>query len=618
MIDQLKMAHFYESILTGLEEKKIPILQEGLDQLLESQKVLPDADFNHARIMVSSWVDFMNALLTHSSGELTLLNLNNHISFIKRVPGRERDYHVRYFRKICDSLFYFLLRDGIILNSSLEIDDEFKFYEFDLHVLKKENKIEELLLSILRKDFNEINETTEYHLRELIKNLKANDDEEMIFHASQLKAIQETILTILQMDRTGQQLSIERKLKKEFELINSCFYLLKKLSEGRRNQSFNGDLSELKVSYDYPFIEILKYLSKWYQTDEVRQINEAIATLNVIKGQKPFRPDDQKFTQNLELLLIISKNFRAYPDATALNVLFQPLTLFKAPPGSPINLLVWDFYNRVQAYREELMQNIEQCLNFFYDLLINQGITLIYKRKIFICIAQICQSWIKKDFVSGELAKKIVTDLIHIKARLKEQTPKKMGKFKEISYQLTPYHQLVELEKGMGTHLLFGLEDFSDWMEGKILRESLANSSIKKEARFQIIENLFKIAIEITEFSKSEDNRSELEAIQKEMIKTFGTKIIEENFPLLPELMQIFYGALIIHAINLAYEVEKLNKEERQQLLNKLERMQTMQYKAITFPLLSYSDSQIFNEEYEKRFSSLISLFHLYIPVTSL
>jgi len=618
MIDELKMSHFYESILIGLEEKKIPVLEEGLSQLLESQKVLPDADFNHARIMVSSWVDFMNALLKHFSGELTLLNLNNHIGFIKRIPVRKRDYHIRYFRKICESLFKFILREEIILTSSLEIDEEFKSYEFDLHVLKNENNIEELLLSILRKDFNEINETTEYHLRELIKNLKTKNENDMILHATQMKAIQETILTILQMDRASQQLSVERKLKKEFELINSCLFLVKKLSEGRTNQSLNGNLVELKVSYDYPFIEILKFLSKWYQSEEVRLINEAIATLNVIKSQKPFRPDDQKFTQNLELLLMLSKDFRAYPDETSLYVVSELLAFIKTPFKSPTNLIIWDFFNLAKAYYEELEQKIDQCLNYFYDLLTNPGLTLIYKRKIFFYLAQICQAWIKKDFVSAEQAKRIVTDLMHIKTRLKEQTPKKMGKFKEISVNLTPYQKLVELEKGMGTHLLFGLEDFSDWFEGKEIRESLANSPIKKEPRVQIIENLYKIAIEITEYSDSEENRSELEAIQKEMIKTFGTKIIEENFRLLPELMQFFYGALIIHTINLAYEVEKLNKEERQLLLDKLEHMQNSQFRGITFPLLKFSDSQIFSEEYEKRFSTLISLFHMYIPITNL
>jgi len=318
MIDELKMSHFYESLISALEERKVPVLEEGLTQLLESQSILPEADFNHARIMVSSWVDFMNALIKHHTGDFILINLNNHIGFIKRLPPRQRDYHVRYFRKICESLFNFLVKEKIVLTNSLEIEEDYISFEFDLHILRRENNIDELLLSLLRKDYPEINETTEYHLRGLIENLKLKNEEKMILHATQLKAIQETILTILQMDRAQQNLSIERKLKKEFELINKCFFLIKKLTEGRTYQSFNGNFAELKVSYDYPFIEILKCLSKWYQNREVQQYNNAVNTLNVIKAKNPYRPEDREFTRNLELLLILSREFQAFPDVAAL------------------------------------------------------------------------------------------------------------------------------------------------------------------------------------------------------------------------------------------------------------------------------------------------------------
>jgi len=92
----------------------------------------------------------------------------------------------------------------------------------------------------------------------------------------------------------------------------------------------------------------------------------------------------------------------------------------------------------------------------------------------------------------------------------------------------------------MGTHLLFGLEDFSEWTEGKEIRESLLTSPMKNDPRFQIIENLYKIAIEITEISESEDAAYELQEIQKEMIRTFGSKIIEENLP-------TFYEAVLMN-----------------------------------------------------------------------
>jgi hypothetical protein len=208
----------------------------------------------------------------------------------------------------------------------------------------------------------------------------------------------------------------------------------------------------------------------------------------------------------------------------------------------------------------------------------------------------------------------VVSDLSYIKERLQQQSLKKLGKFREISYNLTDFQQLAELEKGMGTHLLFGLEDFSEWMEGKAIRERLLNSQIKTQPRFQIIENLYKIAIEITENSVSEDAAYELHEIQKEMIRTFGSKIIEENLPRLPDLLQVFYCSLITHTINLAYDVGKLNEEERYALMEKLEKKS----KSIKSPLLRYTNSRIFSEEYEKEFSSLISIFNLYIPINHL
>jgi hypothetical protein len=163
----------------------------------------------------------------------------------------------------------------------------------------------------------------------------------------------------------------------------------------------------------------------------------------------------------------------------------------------------------------------------------------------------------------------------------------------------------------MGTHLLFGLEDFLEWMEGKELRESLLTSPIKNKPRFQIIENLYKIAIEITESSESEDAAYELQEIQKEMIRTFGSKIIEENLPKIPDLLQVFYCSLITHTINLAYDAGKLSEEERYELVGKLENKS----KSVSSPLLRYTNSRIFSEEYEKEFSSLISFFNLYIPI---
>jgi hypothetical protein len=38
-------------------------------------------------------------------------------------------------------------------------------------------------------------------------------------------------------------------------------------------------------------------------------------------------------------------------------------------------------------------------------------------------------------------------------------------------------------------------------------------------------------------------------------------------------------------------------------------------YKQLNFPLIQYSDSQVFTESYEKELSSIISILHLYVPM---
>ena len=618
MTDDPKFEHFYDSILTSLEERNVPSLDEYLIQLDEGHTLMPDSELTDARIMVTSWIDFFNNLFKNNSADSLLGNLNNHLNFVKHLPSQQQNYHLKQFRIISEKLFNFLLREEFILNTSLEIEEDFKSFEFDLYALKKAENIEEVLLSMLSKDFSEINETTESHVRSLIENLKKENEEKIIFHAIQLKAIQETILTVLQMDREKQHVTVERKLKKEFELINACFSFLRKLLEVKISQSFNGNLAEFKTSYDYPFIDILKTMSKWYQNHEPILLKEAFDIINFIKAKNPFRQDDRKFTENLELLLVLSTEFLEFTNSNLISVFLSLLGSLKSTPQSPFNQAIWSFFGEVQTYFNELENKVSQCLEFFYDQLIPPGITLIYKRKIFYYIAQICQVWIKNDFLSPKKSRIIASDLMYIKSRLQEQSLKKMGNFREISFKLSDHQQLAEFEKGMGTHLLFGLEDFSDWMDGKKIRENLLNSSLRNEPRFQIIENLYKIAIEITENSKTEDAAYELNEIQKEMIRTFGSKIIEENFPKLPNLLQLFYCSLIIHTINLAYDEGKLGEEDRHQLLQKLEKNLENKSSLVKSPLFKYTNSRIFSEEYEKEFSSLISIFHLYVPIVNL
>jgi hypothetical protein len=187
-----------------------------------------------------------------------------------------------------------------------------------------------------------------------------------------------------------------------------------------------------------------------------------------------------------------------------------------------------------------------------------------------------------------------------------------MGKFKPIEYQLDQNQLLDEYERGLSGQLLFALEDFDAWSEGKRFRRQLLQSSLRNHPRFQFADLLYRISQEII---NDNDPADELTKMQTEMIHDYLTEIIEEKFKLLPELLQIFYGAFLIQTVNLAVEAGKIDENTRTSFFEKLSEYERNQYKQILIPLMNYSGSRIFSEDYEKEVSSLISLFNLTIPL---
>jgi hypothetical protein len=245
-------------------------------------------------------------------------------------------------------------------------------------------------------------------------------------------------------------------------------------------------------------------------------------------------------------------------------------------------------------------------------------ITLLYKRKLFIYLVLIVKSWINKGFVSGDRARRLSTDLIQIKSGLTKQNLKKMGKFKSIEFELEPEQTFNEFERGLSTQLLYALEDFNEWHEGKLMRKKLLQSKIRNEPRFQITELLYKIAQKINNGTDKESKLKDVDDIHDEMIKNYFTEIIEIQFKLIPEISQIFYGAFTVHMVNIAFEASKITAEDRSVLINKLSDYEKHQYKQLIIPLLNFTDSRIFSEDYEKEFSSIISVFHLAVPIFNL
>jgi hypothetical protein len=265
-----------------------------------------------------------------------------------------------------------------------------------------------------------------------------------------------------------------------------------------------------------------------------------------------------------------------------------------------------------------MLKYLDLCLNFFLDQLVKPTITLLYKRQLFIYLVLIVKSWINAGFIYGDRARRISVDLVQIKNRLKKQNLKKMGKFKPIEFNLQPQQIFSEFERGLSTQFLYALEDFNDWTEGKQQRKRLLQSGLRNDPRFQVTELLYKIAQQVCKEPTEEEALADIEKMQQDMIQSYLEEILDQQFKLLPELTQIFYGTFTVHILNLAFEAGKISDEERSEFLKQLSEFEEQQYKQLYFPLLNYSESRIFSEDYEKEFSSLVNIFHLSVPVYNL
>ena len=617
MNSEAEFKSFYEAILNSCEVQKIPSLDENFIQIDSSQEKDSSGIMSYARIMVSSWLEFLNNLFSNSSAENLLSNLNNHLSFIKRLDPKDQRFHMHYFRLICAKLFHHLIHHKVVINTHFEIEDDYKVFEFDLFLIKNQTNLSDLVFYTLSKDFSEINEITEKHIKETLLSVKNKDKFQFNQNFNQLRAIQETILTILQLDRKEQKSLVVRKLQKEFDLINHFCFILQKISENSNYNILSESKLEYRSSYDYPFLDVLKNLGKWYLNAEAKYLQNAKEIVAFIRSKKPFRKEDVEFFSRIEDLVSITDDYR-YVSQSEPEKFLDPFWGFLNDPGISwiLKSAVIDFLLHVSHLRSTFETNLQQTLDFFLRLLDDQNITLIYRRQIFVNIALMVKAWIKTALIPPSEAKKVVTELVRIDNNLKKQPLKKMGNFLKISYEMKPELLLSEYEKGLSIQLLYALEDFSDWVEGRGLRKLLAKSMLNKNPRYLISDNLYKIAAEISEHKKSQEEISEDIKTKSALIKGFCKRIMDDYFKLLPELFQLIYSSFIIHIIHLASETEQILPEDRDWLLEKFSEMKISQYQQMNFPLLQFSNSKIFSESYEKELTSIISILHLYIPLT--
>lgn len=607
---------FYDALEESIQQQKIFFDADLLLKKMRESDLYDKETLGYVQIMVSSWEEFFQNLFTSSSTESVIVHLNNHLSFLRRLDKSQLYLHQSYLKKVCEILFKYILEKKLLVSSHLELDEEHRAYEFNLFLFDPTLNLTELVFYILSRDNQEINSTTEAHIRKLLISFNQQDIEEFRHHVNQLKAIQETIHTILQLDRQGKPNSTIRQLKKEFDIINEFYWLLRQIIEQKSFNNFNLDDLEFRTSYDYPFLDALKNLSRWYLLGDKKYLENTQEIIAYIEAKNPFREEDIRFFERTKLLYALTLEYD-YIKSTEFDFPFEFFLNFLKMSSNNwlLKFYILEFIKNLSEYPKKFNELLDHCAEFLLRICISSTTTLIYRKKIFNSFTPIIQQITKAKLIDTQRVGKYLFILKKISSKLQKQSLKRMGNFKSLSYRLSNNFHLIEMEKGFSTQLLFGLDDFSEWVEGKNLRNLLINSDLKENVRFQLIDNLFKIANEISEYEENDEKGEEIEHINSELIMSFFLKVICEYYPMLPELHLLVYSTIIIHIINLAYDAGKISGEDRHDLIEKLKESTPKKSILKKSHLISYSLDELFSESYEKDISSVINLFHLYLPI---
>lgn len=610
---------FYEKVEQSFERKNYFFETDGLFQGLLEKKLLDEESIGYAQIMISSWNEFLQNLYSHDSTEGLVSNLNNHISLLKRIRPDQIQIHREHLKRICEKLFKFIISQNLILSRNLEIEEDYREYEFNLYLLNKDLKQDDLVLYVLNKKSSEINESSEIQIRQTLRAFGESNIQQFRFHIRQIKGIQETIHTILQLDRIDKLSPFIRKLTKEIDLINNFYELLKQISELYPDKTFLLEELNLKTTQEYPFLDVLKNCAKWYKSGSQIYLKNAKDLLEYIESLKPYREKDIQFLKMTKLLIHLTYEYE-YNKSDELQF---PLDFFIDFLNNPENN--WYLKSSVLQLNQHLIDYyksfqfaINTCFHFFFKICIDSSIALLYRKKIFQSIISILQMFLKEKLIDLSRVRQYIEILKKVSYKLKEQPLKKMGKFKQIDYNLTSNFHLDEFEKGVATQLLYGFEDILDWQEGNRVYNLLKKADLQQNVRFKILENLYKIGKEISVYEEFSDTPEELKKIDSNVIMGYFENIIDEFFSSLEELFMKIYAVFIIHSINLAFEAQKITLDERNSLIVRIVEQYGKKFKNSELIFSKYYGEEVFSENYEKQLSSTISLLYLYQPVYQL
>jgi len=607
---------FYSAVEQSFFEKSYQFSEKSLLAELEKDDFFDETAISHTKIMLSSWTEFLPELLKKGNiGNLTG-HLLNHIHFLKFVPVESRKYHLHKFTEIFLSLFEFIILNGIIYHENAEFEEDLKESELGLSQFQPEIKLVQLTLYFLSRNTDEINVVTEKYITRVLESLVQNKTKSFHQSLNELKAIQETITTALQMDRTEDTNPLILKLKKEFNVINQFYTILKEFVELRDSAGLSQYQFEVRTTFDYPFLDTLKNISRWYAERDHRYLDSAESSLELIAAKKPFRKADVLLSETLQSIYDLTLEYEK-TESDEFSGIFKIVLQIISNPEIHTNLkdIALHFFAELSKYPNLIGQNLVPHLNTILKLCTDDEISALYRKKLFkytmIIIKDLGQ---RRVFTINQIKKYI--KIIHlIDKKLQKQAIIKLGEFKKIKYTLPDQYLLTELERGFAAQLLYALEDFVDWDEGKEMIGRLRDSPIKAEPRVNIMDKLMMVATEVSDFRDLSEDVPASGFIKSEIIKNLIEKVIVEPFTQFDGIIKHFYATVLIQLLNLAYDNEMISSKDRKELAKLLRNKFKTVNQNLPMPLLKYEENELFSEAYEKEFTSLVNLWQVYLPL---
>lgn len=607
---------FYKKLQESFSERTFEFASE---KFLSELSDLPDFDkslISYAQIMFSSWKEFLNNLYQNNNIEYLSGNLINHLNFIKRLSENQLEYHLIKLKEIYQTLFEYIVNTRVVFRENAEFEEDIKTIELELYQFDKNLKLVQLFFYLLKKHTVEINEITGAHIRHVINALEKGNSEEFHKQVQRLKSIQETIQTALQMDREEELSPVAQRLQKEFQTINQFFMILRQLMESKQYHHINRHHLEVKTSFDYPFLDVLKNISKWIVEGEEKYLNNAKKIFDNILAKNPYRKEDVAFLEAVEMILDIIEEYRKIDSGkfeTPFPILMNIISNRSILPT--LKNYISTLLDDIITYPELLSDRFNEPITFFLRICANDSISLLYRKKLLKYIAVIIKFFAKDYIIKPNLLKKYVTALNLLNNKFQKQSLVKLGQFKKVTYQFPDDYMLMELEKGIATQMLYALEDFVDWQERNKYINKLKNSPLKEDSRFIILEKLINVAVEISDYKDLSKDIPASGQIKTSIIMTMLQVIIIEHYSILPPTFCYFYSAIIIHTINLAYDNNMITAKERLEVLSKLKEKHQSLDKKYSLPLAGFKETDLFSEAYEREFSSIMSLWHIFLPI---